>query len=89
MANGIPERRHGPSRREFDDLEASVVDIQRQLGELTSLMKINTEMTSDIRFVMRGSKFLVTFVKGTASLALAVGVIVGAFVAIIHWLRGL
>ena len=89
MSNGLSERRHGPTRREFEELELSVQAIQGQLAELKTLMTINTEMTSDIRFVMRGSKFLVTFVKGTASLALAVGVIIGSVVAIIHWLKGL
>lgn len=88
MRNGIPERRAGPTRREFEELEGSVQAIQKQLAELKDLMTINTEMTSDIRFVIRGSKFLITAIKGTAALTVAVGVIFGGFLAIIHWLRG-
>jgi hypothetical protein len=62
-------------------MQNEMTAMQKDYAELKALLVINTELTSDIRALLRSSKILLTFIKGAGALAAAVLAVIAAWKA--------
>lgn len=90
MQQGAVERRDNqrPTRREFTELEDLVAHLQEELLKMHELLKINTDITSDMRAILRSSSILVSFIKSLGVVAGALAAIYAAFAALAHYIKG-
>lgn len=89
MTNGIADRRHGtPSRREFEELEETVNELKGEIKKMNELLQVNTDLTSDIRAILRSSKLMVVFIKGVGVIAAGVAAMIAVYQTARHALGG-
>jgi hypothetical protein len=74
-------RRGPPTREELTEMQNEMTAMQKDYAELKELLVINTELTSDIRAILRSSKIFLTFIKGVGAFVAAVLAILAAWKA--------